>query len=217
MVQCPVADVPINAMRRLFELNVFAPIATLQAFQPLLLKPSPNGHRPLVIAHTSLSAMFKFAVPFSAAYAASKAAFAALARGLRLEMSSTFGLDVIELRSGLVNSNFMAHLRDRSTASAVPPALPDGSIFAAAKDVIDPVLMGALGDHESSMDAAIWAKEVVSDIESGNVETIYRGGFAEGGKAMDIAPNETNDLVLGLTRMADVAKAVQGVAVESQA
>jgi short-subunit dehydrogenase len=92
-------DVSLDAARRLFEVNLFAPIRITQACLP--------GMRRLrqgTIVNLS-SIVGKFAFPFSGVYAATKHALEAVSDALRLEVR-TFGIRVITLRPGPIASEF---------------------------------------------------------------------------------------------------------------
>ena len=73
---------PLDELRRQFEVNVFGPVAVSQAFLPLL-----RAQRGRLVFVGSVSG--QVAVPFIAPYSSSKFALRALSDGLRLELEPT--------------------------------------------------------------------------------------------------------------------------------
>lgn len=87
--QCgPVEEVPIEQVKRLFQLNLFGNIRLIQGFLPPM-REKRNG---AIINVTSMAA--RTPVPFSTFYASSKAAFEAFSRGLRSEVMH-YGIKVV--------------------------------------------------------------------------------------------------------------------------
>jgi short-subunit dehydrogenase len=78
----PVGEMPVGAMRRLFELNLFGSVRLTQGFLPAMRA----RHSGRVIFVSSIAGVSP--VPFLSVYAATKAALTALARGLRQEVMS---------------------------------------------------------------------------------------------------------------------------------
>lgn len=85
-VACVLEYLPLETLRRQFEVNVFGPLAVTQATLPLL-----RTARGRVVNISSLSGMT--AGPYVGPYAASKHAFEALSDSLRLELRG-FGIRV---------------------------------------------------------------------------------------------------------------------------
>lgn len=146
----PIADVSVLEAKKLFDLNVWSHVYVTQAFLPLLMK-SSNG---MIVNQTSIAAVT--AVPWQGVYSASKAALAMLSDTLRLELEP-FGVNVIDLRTGMVNTNFIKNM-----VESVKPSLPEGSIYEPAKEVVEKDLR--LGVHGGSMSAEQWAESVVHDL-----------------------------------------------------
>jgi 1-acylglycerone phosphate reductase len=94
----PLVDASILEGKKIFDLNVWANLATVQAFLPLLLKSTHGG---VIVNHTSIAAALS--PPFMALYGASKAAMSMMTTSLRLELSP-FGIKVVEILSGAVKS-----------------------------------------------------------------------------------------------------------------
>jgi 1-acylglycerone phosphate reductase len=163
----PISDLSIPEAKKIFDLNVWGSIATIQAFIPLLMKAKDGA---MVVNHTSVGSMA--GVPFQAAYNASKAAFAMFSDILRLELQA-FNIRVVDLKTGGVKSNILANLTHTE--------LPANSIYAAARAEADKMLSGEkLKSLKGTfVDADVWAKGVVKDLtKSTPPHQIWRGGSA---------------------------------------
>ncbi|HXG61995.1 MAG TPA: SDR family NAD(P)-dependent oxidoreductase, partial [Planctomycetota bacterium] len=88
----PLEFLPLDEIRRPFEVNVFGALAVTQAFLPLLRRA-----RGRVVFMSSVSGLV--ATPFLGPYAASKFALEALGDALRMELSP-WGLDVAIVEPG---------------------------------------------------------------------------------------------------------------------
>ncbi|KAK8080197.1 NAD(P)-binding protein [Apiospora hydei] len=122
----PVADISLDAARKLFDTNVWGQVAVTQAFLPLLLLRASDGsntskawglgglcgggqqqrRQPMIVNHTSVGSVM--AMPFQSVYNSSKAAFAMLSQALRMEVAP-FGIRVVELKTGGVRTNIIAN------------------------------------------------------------------------------------------------------------
>ena len=156
----PVSDVSIAEGKKLFDLNLWSHIAVTQAVLPLLLQ-SKGG---LIANHTSISACTTF--PFLSIYNASKAALAMYSDTLRLELAP-FDINVVELRSGLVNSTFidnnLRRQNEGGNAEVKKDILPEKSIYQPAKVAVEKILrFDAFVGKGMSCDT--WAQGVVSDL-----------------------------------------------------
>lgn len=156
----PIADVSLDAARKLFDLNVWAQIAVTQAFLPLLLKSagsSAAGHLPaqaMVVNHTSVGS--RAALPFQGVYNASKAALAMLSETMRLELSP-FGISVIDLKTAGVRTNFISNGNLGPDAEA---RLPTGSMYEPAREVVETAMSQRDLAHRG-VTPEQWAAEVV--------------------------------------------------------
>ncbi|KAK6193918.1 hypothetical protein LQW54_011985 [Pestalotiopsis sp. IQ-011] len=167
----PLADQNLDDARAMFDVNVFGPLAVVQAFLPLLLaatstSSSSSGSRPVVANIGSVSAA---AEPvFQGAYAASKAALSAMSGVLRKELAP-LNIRVATVVSGAVATGFKAG----NPAWKVPT---ETSLYAA--------LAGAVESKESAGPAGAmspddYAARVVGDLLGANPgPAIYRGRFA---------------------------------------
>ncbi|VFQ46747.1 SDR family NAD(P)-dependent oxidoreductase [Desulfoluna butyratoxydans] len=98
----PLAEMPVDEVRRQFEANLFGQIALIQAVVPAMIQRGA-GH---IINIGSVSGILP--TPFSGAYAASKAAFHAASDALRLELAP-FGIKVVIVQPGGIASRFSAN------------------------------------------------------------------------------------------------------------
>ena len=161
----PIADVSIPEAKKLFELNVWSPVAVTQALLPLLLKSS----KAVVVNHTSSGVVTS--IPFQAVYNASKAAFSMFSNTLRLELQP-FGIAVVELRTGGVKTNIVNNVKARQ------PELPEGSIYMPAREAVEKALRGEWF-NDMGIAAEQWAKGVVADLLRRNPPPIiWRGESA---------------------------------------
>lgn len=103
-----VADMNISDLEKLFQLNVFAPVATLQAVVPHMRNQGQG-----VIINVS-SVVENMALPFLGAYAASKVALGYLTDAARLELKHA-GIHVVNVLPGRTRTSFSANSIDRGT------------------------------------------------------------------------------------------------------
>jgi len=163
----PVVDVDLEEARKVFELNVFSLMSVTRAFLPLLLKSKDAK----VANNISISAYV--GLPFIGMYSSSKAAANMMTETMRLELAP-FGIRVIALMTGSVQSNFFKNLP--STDTGDQPQLPEDSIYRVVpgglKMMTDPeplIMSGAT-------DARVWAGQVVEDLSKGSPpHQIWRG------------------------------------------
>jgi NAD(P)-dependent dehydrogenase (short-subunit alcohol dehydrogenase family) len=92
----PLAVIPLDDFRRVFEVNLIGALAVTQAFLPLLA-----ACRGRIVNVSSVAG--RGALPFMGPYAASKFALEAMSDSLRRELSP-FGVDVIVIEPGRVQS-----------------------------------------------------------------------------------------------------------------
>jgi 1-acylglycerone phosphate reductase len=158
----PVSDLSIIAAKKLFDLNVWSYLAVMQAFLPLLLE-----SKGLIVNQTSAASVTT--VPFQSAYNASKAAMAMFSDSQRLELEP-FGIKVVDLKTGTVETNFWNNVKDTTTTT-----LPRNSIYQPAKETVENTLRGGafegIGEPVEK-----WAKLVVQDLLKKNPPpVIWRG------------------------------------------
>jgi NAD(P)-dependent dehydrogenase (short-subunit alcohol dehydrogenase family) len=98
----PLLHIPMNEIRKQFEVNVFSVIAIAQAFAPLLGADRSRKGKPGKIIHIS-SVAGKNGAPFVGAYAASKHALEGLSESMRRELM-LHGIDVVIVGPGAVQT-----------------------------------------------------------------------------------------------------------------
>ena len=161
----PLADASIPDAKKLFDLNVWANLATIQAFLPLLLKSTRGG---LIVNHTSIASVL--CPPFTALYGASKAALAMLTVSLRAELSP-FGIKVLDLKSGGTKSNINDNRYNPK------PAGSKKSLYYSAREWLDTLLSGKTFE-EGCTPADVWAKKVVAALSQRSPpDSVWVGAF----------------------------------------
>jgi 1-acylglycerone phosphate reductase len=161
----PLSDATdLDACRQTFDLNVWAALTVTQAFLPLLIKA-----KGIVVMNSSVTSVVP--VPGMGIYNASKAALAMLTDTLRLEVAP-FGIRVVELKTGTVESNF-----HENGGKAV---LPADSLYAPIKADMETLINGtAKEDTSRRMDASVWAMQVVGQLVKSDPPTkVWKGGAA---------------------------------------
>jgi NAD(P)-dependent dehydrogenase (short-subunit alcohol dehydrogenase family) len=189
----PLADVSLDAARKMFDLNVWGHLAVTQAFLPLLLKSAATtlhttsttsgvgggGARPFqptVINHTSVGSLS--ALPWQGIYNSSKAALAMLTSTLRLELAP-LGIRVVELKTGGVKTNIINNNHSDVNNNTNADLLPENSIYSPAREVVEKAMsLDAMRGIGMSVD--VWAEQVVGDVLGGRgcPEVIWRGEMA---------------------------------------
>src|ERR1700722_74079 len=194
----PLSDVTdLDACRRTFDLNVWATLAVTQAFLPLLIKA-----KGVVVMNSSLTSVVP--VPGMGIYNASKAALAMLTDTLRLEVAP-FGIRVVELKTGSVESNF-----HENGGKAL---LLADSLYAPIKADMEALINGAAKEDTSRrMDASVWAKQVVGQlVKSDPPAKVWKGGGAGTIYWITTLPLQrfmqvTLAKVAGLTRLGEILR-----------
>ena len=97
----PLAEMPVEELRRQFNTNVLS----LMAFTQALLPPMMARRAGMVVNIGSVSGVL--VTPFSGAYCATKAAVHALSDALRMELAP-FGIHVMTVQPGAIQSQFGA-------------------------------------------------------------------------------------------------------------
>lgn len=95
----PVADIPMENVRRNFEVNVFGTLEIAKGFLPQMVKRG-NGK---VIFTSSMGGLIT--VPFGAIYTASKHALEGLVEGLKDELAGT-GVEICTINPGAYGTGF---------------------------------------------------------------------------------------------------------------
>jgi NAD(P)-dependent dehydrogenase (short-subunit alcohol dehydrogenase family) len=105
----PVELVPLDELRRQFEINVFGQVAVTQAFLPLI-----REARGRIINVGSVGA--RFALPFGSALNSSKAAFESISDSLRMELRP-WGIHVVLVSPGSIRTSAETKLAADSEAT----------------------------------------------------------------------------------------------------
>ncbi|KAF2718105.1 NAD(P)-binding protein [Polychaeton citri CBS 116435] len=179
----PLSDMSIDDAKRLFDINVWAHLATTQAFLPLLLE-----SKGMVVNQTSV--VGAAAVPFQSAYNASKAAMSMFSDCQRLELEP-FGVKIIDLKTGAVASNLI-----KNQKASTPISLPRGSIYGPAREAVESAMRNdKMADVGTP--AKQWAKEVVGDLLKKNPPlVIWRGANAMLGRIGTVMPHGMMDSMI---------------------
>lgn len=107
-IRSSIEDIPMDAWRHEFEVNLFSATRLTQ----LVLPGMRAQNRGTVVNISSVAG--RIATPFSGAYAATKFAMEAMSDALRVEVSG-FGIRVILVEPGPVSTEFAAVAREEST------------------------------------------------------------------------------------------------------
>lgn len=192
----PVSDLSIPEAKKLFDLNVWSYLALTQAFLPVLLK-----SKGIIVNHTSVASLCT--VPFQSAYNASKAAMAAFSDSQRLELKP-FGIRVVDLKTGIVESNFQKNQRKDERF-----ILPAGSIYKKAKEVVERTTRGTIYEGQG-MPSQQWANLVVTDLLKSNSPNIWRGTKAWTVRIGSMLPfGSLDNTVKKITSLDEVERALQ--------
>ncbi len=119
----PIELVPLDELRRQFEINVFGQVAVTQAFLPLI-----RAARGRIVNVGSVGA--RFALPFGGGLNASKAAFESISDSLRMELRP-WGIRVVLVSPGSIRTSAEAKLVADSEA-VVNAFSPEGKARYAA-------------------------------------------------------------------------------------
>jgi len=95
----PVAEIPMENVRRSYEVNVFASLAMAQGFIPQMVKRGSGK----VIFTSSMGGLIT--VPFAAIYTSTKHALEGIAEGLKEELTGT-GVEVCTVNPGVFGTGF---------------------------------------------------------------------------------------------------------------
>jgi NAD(P)-dependent dehydrogenase (short-subunit alcohol dehydrogenase family) len=157
----PIAEVPLERVRRLMETNTLGALATAQAVIPHMIK-AKSGH---IVNVGSVSGILT--TPFAGAYCASKAALHALSEAMDLELEP-FGIHVTTLQPGAVKTA----LSDNS-AEAFDDMDWEGSAYGALKDDIIERSRTAANSDVSAED---FARETVAALLTNPPPRVHRLG-----------------------------------------
>ena len=95
----PVAEIPLENVRRNYEVNVFAPLQLVQGFLPQMVKRGSGK----VIFTSSMGGLLT--VPFAAIYTSTKHALEGMVEGLKDELFGT-GVEICTINPGVFGTGF---------------------------------------------------------------------------------------------------------------
>ncbi|KAI0465971.1 putative short-chain dehydrogenases/reductase [Xylaria cf. heliscus] len=155
----PILDLDLDKAKRLYDVNVWAQLAMVQEFAPLLIKAKGT-----VCNISSVSGELIFA--WGGSYNSSRAATTAFSETLRIEMAP-LGVRVVTVILGAVETPG----NDPSTKGDIE--LPVTSYYQKIRDVINQHYKGLIFTKKQNVDAA--ANNVVNDLLKGGSIFIRRG------------------------------------------
>ncbi|KAK3050519.1 hypothetical protein LTR09_008158 [Extremus antarcticus] len=154
----PGLDSSIPDARKLFDLNFFSALETMQAFGPMLI-----NAKGVVVNNASVGGMGTF--PFGSIYGASKAALIRAGEAWRLELAP-LGVRVLTLVTGGIATKFLENLQ--------PLELPEGSYYAGIKDIIEK----QEENISFGMKPEVLAEDVRRRVERGETGKVWVAGGA---------------------------------------
>ncbi|MEO5534651.1 MAG: SDR family oxidoreductase [Pseudolysinimonas sp.] len=127
-----IVDVPMELLRRAFDINVFAQLDLARRFVPQMMK----RKRGRIVWTSSQAGLY--APPFLGAYAATKHAIEAIASTMRAELN-LFGIGVATINPGLYRTGFNetgaeSHSQWSSRSDVLVPMPPAGPVMALQHD-----------------------------------------------------------------------------------
>jgi short-subunit dehydrogenase len=165
----PVAEIPMENVRRNFETNVFGTLALTQGFARQMVK---RGSGKIVMV-TSMGGLVT--VPFAAVYCATKHALEALAEGLKAELAGT-GVEVCTANPGVYGTGF----NDRGAETMM-------RWFDMSNSLTRPeVLMAAATGLASQLDP------------QSMIDALMRIAEEDASKFRNVVPDETAEWIRGL-------------------
>ncbi|KAI3327509.1 dehydrogenase with different specificitie [Ustulina deusta] len=156
----PVLDIDISKAQRLYDVNVWGPIRTVQGFANLLI--ASHGR---IVNISTVGAVIN--TPWISTYASSKAALTNYSETMRLELAP-LGVTVVTLMIGAVDSHFHDNEPDF--------ALPSVSRYAPIEEIIAGWANGSAKPKGCSADQL--AESLVDNIINGKTAVAYKGPHA---------------------------------------
>ncbi len=181
----PLEHLPVPALRKLFDVNVVGALALVQAALPRV--PSPGGR---VVFVGSIAG--RLAMPYNAAYSASKFALRALSDGLRLELAPA-GIAVSLIEAPSVDTPIWR--KGAESRGRVVAALGDG-----ARPHYRPALENLLRFVQSQQGAGMPAERVAQAIlhalTAARPKARYVLGPAQGMNVLALLPLRLRDRIV---------------------
>ncbi|KAL4947596.1 hypothetical protein BDW69DRAFT_178112 [Aspergillus filifer] len=165
----PILDEDLETTKKLYDTNVWGPLAVTQAFAPLLI-----SARGTITFITSIAGHLN--VPYMGTYAASKRSVEIIAETLRLELAP-FHVRVLSVVTGAVKTMGQTYFNDFQ--------LPEGSLYRPIEQTIATRAQG--GDGNAREDLMVYSRSVVKEITNGTSSRFWCGagaGFMRFGTAL---------------------------------
>ncbi|HYW54946.1 MAG TPA: SDR family NAD(P)-dependent oxidoreductase [Dongiaceae bacterium] len=182
----PLEYLPVDEVRRQFEVNVFGALAFVQAFLPQL-----RGSRGRVVLVGSISG--RLGVPFIAPYSASKAALRAFADALRVELRAA-GIGVSLIEPGSVKTPIWQKGRDSRDAlleQLGPKALEHYG------DQVEAVFRQTQREERAGMPPERVSRAILHALTARKPRASYLlGGSARAGSIVAMLPSRLRDRAL---------------------
>jgi short-subunit dehydrogenase len=160
-----IEDVPLEAAKKMFEVNVFALMRVTQACLPGMR----HQRKGTVVNISSMAGKFPF--PMSGAYAATKHAVEAITDALRIEVRP-FGIRVLTIRPGFVNTEFN-EVANRLTGDLLARTDPDYKpLYQTSGAAIGEMFVNATVPGPD-----VIAQMVLEAVLSDSSKFVYSGGF----------------------------------------
>jgi NAD(P)-dependent dehydrogenase (short-subunit alcohol dehydrogenase family) len=182
----PLEFLPVDELRRQFEINVFGALAVAQAFLPQL-----RLSRGRLVFVGSISG--RLSVPFIAPYSASKFALRALAEAMRVELAPA-GIAVSLVEPGSVKTPIWQKGRD--SRAALLAGLPPKALEYYAEQ-IEAVFAQTAREERAAMPVRDVSRAVLHAIAARKPKASYLlGGSARAGSIVALLPPALRDRVL---------------------
>ncbi|KAF2113375.1 hypothetical protein BDV96DRAFT_122594 [Lophiotrema nucula] len=156
----PMLDDGPEAVKEIFEINVFAQLALTQALMPLLIEAKGT-----VVFISSVAG--HICVPYQGTYSASKAALEMMAGHLRVELAP-FHVKVLSVVTSTVYANTFTRFDDAK--------LPEDSRYKSVESIYVDRAQGR--DGAPRMDTMVYAEKVFVEITKGRTGSFWYGGLA---------------------------------------
>ncbi|ESZ95411.1 putative hydroxybutyrate dehydrogenase [Sclerotinia borealis F-4128] len=156
----PILDEDIEEAKKLYDINVWGPLAVTKAFSPLIIKAKGT-----LVFITSVAGCLN--TPYQGVYAAAKRSEEIIADTLRLELTP-FNVKVLCVVTGAVDTNIQTHFKDLK--------LPADSLYTPIESTICDRAKG--NDGAKRIDPTDYAKRVAADILKGKTGKIWHGWSA---------------------------------------
>lgn len=188
----PLLDVPLEAWRSQFEVNLFAPVALIRAVVPDMVA----RRQGMVVNVSSISGVAP--TPFASPYCASKAAVTAMSDSLRMELRP-FGISVVTVQPGGIRSAFGESAGDKVSLAPDSPFQP----------VRAGIMERAQEGQKNAMPADEFAQRVAKALLAPNCPAVLR--FGEKSRLLPMLKRALPDRMLDaiLSRRFQLDKLVQ--------